>query len=38
MKLFFKNTNLDDQDTSASHPGGQTDGHTDGQLALAIPL
>jgi len=33
MKLFSKYSNLCDHDTSTS----QTDGRTDGQIAVAIP-
>ena len=37
VKLFSKNSNVYDQDTSTSQTDRQTDGQTDGQHAMAIP-
>jgi len=37
VKLFSKNTNLYDHDTSTSQTDGQTNGRIDRQLAMAIP-
>jgi len=37
VKLFSKNSNLYDHDTSTSQTDGQTDGRTDEQHAMAIP-